>query len=570
MDKNISTSSNSNNMNDNAFDKFLFSDEKEKTMWTNAIFIFDSSALLDVYFLPNTARAKIYSDVFERLPDRLWIPSHVNYEYLKNREKIIEKPIPEKYNPLKKKVKEFKTKAKSDFLKRIEEISRETKKDDKHPHIEQTGIEEFKKNIEQFLEQVKRFENTIVSQIESAEKEVISVKDSDDLLQALEKSFKVGREYSFEEIIEITKEGKHRYEFKIPPGYGDFYNKEKKGTQIFGDLIIWKQILEYSKEVGKPIILITNDIKKDEDWCYLDGNATEDRIYSPREELIKEIYDYSNVDFWMYNLPQFLYNANKYLESNIMEEVIQNFSQLLNTKNKAGDYLKFKCEKCGRLHKYNGTEFNLDFDCVGTSERNMGTENQYRAEEYFKCTCGNEITAKFEVWEYPIGGHNYDSTELSGAKLLESFYFTIDFFANEREHDLHMCDECEGNKDGVGNYYYLYDDIPIDNDYDNSAPEHKYNSTNGGACQYCSTLHIRCPQCNSTTAFPEVDTDVECEGGCGLVFNLETGDPRDSSDERILKIIDNRKVKCNSCGELFIDDRHIEMCYECEEKLNSN
>jgi hypothetical protein len=415
-------------MNKDIMNQYLLTEEKERLLWNEAVIVFDSSALLDIYFIPKIARAKIYTEVFERLPNRLWIPSHVQYEYLKNRENSISKPISEKYEPLKKKVKNFNIIGESEFLKRIDEISRESQKDNRHPYIEQTKINDFKKNIEIFLLQIKDFEGQVLEQIENAEKEVLSVKDSDDVLEALDKYFTFGREYSYNEILEITKEGKHRCEFRIPPGYGDFYNKEKKGTQIFGDLIVWKQILEYSKEVKKPIIFITNDIKKDEDWCYLTKDATEDRIYRPREELIKEIKDFSGVDFWMYNLPQFLYKTNKYLKSTIKEDIIKNVSQFLITKGKKEEYLRFKCNKCRRIHKYHKLNLNLDFECVDSFERSMGPENHYVAEEYFECKCGNEIHVTFEVWEYPVGAHNYDSIEIDGAKLIESFYFTVNFY----------------------------------------------------------------------------------------------------------------------------------------------
>ena len=556
-------------MNRDNIKPFLLTDEKEEILWEKAIVVFDSSALLDIYFLPISARTKIYSEIFDKLPERLWIPSHVEFEYLKNRENSISNPISEKYDPLKQKIKKFDSIGKSELLKRIEEISRETQKDDKHPYIEQSGINAFKKNIEDFILQIKTFEETVIKQIEEAEKEVLSVKETDDVLNALEKSFKVGREYSFDEIIEITKEGKHRYEYKIPPGYGDYYNKEKKGTQIFGDLIIWKQILEFSKEAKQPIIFITNDIKKDEDWCYLDKKATEDRIYSPREELIKEIKDFSGIDFWMYNLPQFLYNANKYLKSSIKEEVIQNISQFLNTKDKKGNYLKFKCDECGKIHKYHELDFDLDFDCVGGSERNMGTENQYVAEESFECECGNEINTKFEVWEYPVGVHNYDSVEMEGAELIESFQFSVDFYGESDDNDsFYPCDVCDGNRDNVGSYVDFYDKISLDNEYDNSSPNHKFQFVFSGNCQWCNTLHIKCPKCKSVTVLDEDNKNIECEGGCGLTFHKESDYDPDGDGSFTLKLIDHRKEKCPSCGEMFIDNRKIGVCEKCDLKLN--
>jgi hypothetical protein len=555
-------------MNRDSINAFLLTDEKEKLLWEKSIIVFDSSALLDIYFLPKVARAKIYSEIFKKLTGRLWIPSQVQFEYLKNRESVIVKPIAEKYTPLKHKIKIFDSIAKLELLKKIEEISRESQKDDKHPYIEQSAINKFKQNIENFILQIKSFEDDTLKQIEAAETEVLAVKNTDDVLDALEKSFKVGREFSFEEIIEITKEGKHRYEYKIPPGYGDFYSKDKKGTQIFGDLIIWKQILEFSKEEKQPIIFITNDIKKDEDWCYLDKKATEDRIFSPREELIKEIKDFSGVDFWMYNLPQFLYNANKYLKSSIKEEVIQNISQFLNTKDKKGKYLKFKCDACGRIHKYH--ELDLDFDCIGGSERNMGAENQYVAEEKFECDCGNDITIKFEVWEYPVGVHNYDSIEIDGAELIESFHFTVNFF-DDSDDGFYQCHICDGNNDNVGNYVDFYTKLPLDNEYDSSSPNHKYQFVYAGNCQWCNTLHIKCPRCKSITVISEDNEDnedIECEGGCGLTFMKKTSSSPDDYDDFTLKLIDHRKIKCSSCGNLFVDNNKIGVCKECDLKLN--
>lgn len=554
-------------MNREKLEPYILTVEKEEKLWKESIIVFDSSALLDFYFLPKVSRTKIYTEIFEKLLGRLWLPSQVEYEYLKNRESSITNPIIEKYNPLKEKVKKFENVTKSDLLKKIEEISRESSKSDKHPYIEQHEINTFKKSIESFLSQVKSFEDKVLKQIENAEKEVFDVKESDDVLEALEKYFKVGREFSFNEIIEITEEGKHRYDFKIPPGYGDFYKKDKKGTQIFGDLIIWKQILEFSKENKLPIIFITNDIKKDEDWCYLDKNVKEDRILRPREELIKEIKDISNVDFWMYNLPQFLYNANKYLESKIRETVIQNISQFLNTKDKKGKYLKFQCENCGRIHKYHKLDFDLDFQCVGGSERNMGIENLYVAEEIIECSCGNQIDINFEVWEYPEGVHNYDTIGIDGAELWESFYFTVDFYGEPEDDKFCGCHVCDGDKGKVENYVDFHSYISLDNEYDRSSPNHKFRTVCRGNCMSCGTLHIRCPKCNSVTAISENNENIECEGGCGLTFFKETSGHSPEDGDFSLKLIDHRKVKCSSCGKMYVDHQHVGVCDKCDLKL---
>lgn len=388
-------------------------------------------------------------------------------------------------------------------------------------------------------------------------------------MNSLETYFKVGREFSFEEIIEITKEGKHRYEFKIPPGYGDFYKKEKLGTQIFGDLIIWKQILEYSKERKKPIIFITNDITKENDWCYRDMDATELRIYSPREELIKEIKDYSSVDFWMYNLPQFLYQANKRIESKVQEETIQNLFQLVNQKDSRSQYLAFKCENCGRIHKYYESEVDLEFENIGGSERSMGVENQYVAEERFNCSCGKDITAKFEVWEYPVGVHNYDNITLEGAKLIESYYFTVDFYEDDNDHFI-TCHACDGNREGMGNFVRFDSSLDLMNQYNHDDPRSEYKFVGYGSCDWCNSLHIECPDCTAITLMDQNDANenVECEGGCGLIFKLDTSNDRENLGEFDLILVDDRIKECEYRGKEFIDENHYGICQKCEEKYN--
>ncbi len=143
--------------------------------------------------------------------------------------------------------------------------------------------------------------------------------ENDDVFEAFKQYITVGRDFKYNEIYTITSEGEHRYKYKIPPGYED---KDKIGTQIFGDLIIWKQILEYSIEAQKPIIFICNDLK--EDWYNVDKSTSEKKIRAPREELLKEIYDFSGTEFWMYNLTQFLEKSNVYLGTSINETDIQN------------------------------------------------------------------------------------------------------------------------------------------------------------------------------------------------------------------------------------------------------
>lgn len=137
----------------------------------------------------------------------------------------------------------------------------------------------------------------------------------DDVLKSLTKYFKTGQEYSYSSLTEIIKEGEFRYKHSIPPGYKD--RDEKIGFQIYGDLILWKQILDYAKFSSKPVILVIDDGK--EDWWHLTNKREMER---PREELILEMKEVAKVDFWMYSSIAFFEKANEILDTKIKENAI--------------------------------------------------------------------------------------------------------------------------------------------------------------------------------------------------------------------------------------------------------
>lgn len=59
---------------------------------------------------------------------------------------------------------------------------------------------------------------------------------------------KITDKFSEEELVQIYKEGKLRYDKKIPPGYQD--DKKSEGHK-FGDLVLWNQILNKAKKKKK-------------------------------------------------------------------------------------------------------------------------------------------------------------------------------------------------------------------------------------------------------------------------------------------------------------------------------
>lgn len=75
------------------YKKYYLDDEKVSDILKNGIIVFDTSALLDLYYYSSETRTEIFEKVFGYLNGRLWMPAQVHFEYLKNKEKVSEKPI---------------------------------------------------------------------------------------------------------------------------------------------------------------------------------------------------------------------------------------------------------------------------------------------------------------------------------------------------------------------------------------------------------------------------------------------------------------------------------------------
>ena len=66
---------------------------------------------------------------------------------------------------------------------------------------------------------------------------------------------------SQEDIFTWCEEGQERYKKEIPPGFKDA--KSKDGVRKYGDLIIWKELLNFARTQSKDIVFITDDVKAD-------------------------------------------------------------------------------------------------------------------------------------------------------------------------------------------------------------------------------------------------------------------------------------------------------------------
>ena len=272
--------------------------EIEEKIWKEAIIIFDSSSLLNLYKLSDKAKDDFINNVIIKLKKRIWLPFFVFFEYNKNRHKPINETI-ELYNELKK--------MSSKINENFEQIVNHTKNKDNHPIIDNEIIIDFEPKL-------KEFKKIIEKEIEDKIKQINQLFEEDELKNNINK-LEIGEKISYKEIQEIINEGGIRYQHKIPPGYKDI---DKLGFQKFADLIIWKEILKFSSTNNKSIIFVVDDNK--EDWWVINQK---NKPTKPREELVYEICENSDINFLMYNTSSFIKASKNKLQLDFLEGTIE-------------------------------------------------------------------------------------------------------------------------------------------------------------------------------------------------------------------------------------------------------
>lgn len=416
----------------------ILTPEREEKLWSEAIFVFDTSSICALYNLKADSQ-KIVADILNKLKDRIWIPAQVKYEYLKNREKVIDNPVNECYND------PHIVKTGHQFVNNFSDFLKDNENNDYHPYIKDDSFHELtqkrdvlKKTIEEIIELIKKEKKDRISEIQSIK--------INDCIKDTFLTLKCGQAFSFNEILGIIQEGEFRYRNTIPPGYKD--KDTKQGSQIYGDLIIWKEILRYACQENKSVIFVCDDVK--EDWLQKNGKDIE----TPRVELIKEFQDTAGTDFWMYTIKKFidkleLYNKEpsilplyKGLEG--IKYVLEVKELKTRTKSIQREYIIVRCNECGQEIIVEYDDLDFEWEAVSGYERSMGTETEYQSTEYIDCHhCNNQIEIEFHIWEYPIGSLNNDSIEINGGEIVSDIYdFSNRICLQDYNENYDICEKC--------------------------------------------------------------------------------------------------------------------------------
>ena len=265
------------------YKKYYPDDDKIKNMIQDSTIVFDTSALLDLYYYSPSTREEIFQKVFVYLEKRLFIPAQVYFEYLKNKSFVSNKPISSYRNLISKdnktkdggyvdKIaelsKEIENKVLSTLEGQLQTLKEKTQCKEKHPYFDtlvygdfEKSLAKFKLSAAEFIKETDEFRNDFEQTVEERIREIKKT-EFDMVYDAIKKHFQIGKEFSFSNMLEIAKEGAFRYSELIPPGYKD--SEDKIGLHKYGDLYLWKQILIQAKQNKKDFILVINDLK--EDW----------------------------------------------------------------------------------------------------------------------------------------------------------------------------------------------------------------------------------------------------------------------------------------------------------------
>jgi predicted nucleic acid-binding protein len=285
----------------------------------NTLFIFDTNILLSLYRCEESTRLQ-FLEVWRNLKDQVWIPFNVCLEYQRNRLGVINSSR----NSLKSISKVLNNGIDTVFLD-FEKSGPIRETLSRYSNL-RTELGELKDSLSKIVSEF------TLNSLESRRKNIDFINSHDEIRDLIDELTAgcIGEEPDQDFIDKVNKEGATRYKYLTGPGFADA--KEKQNDRFsfnginfdaqYGDLYIWKQIVQKAKDQQyKNIIYVTNDEK--EDFVYkING-----KIRGPSESLVTEIKKESNIDVFLLNqIDSFLHHAVKSLNANIDEPSITELS----------------------------------------------------------------------------------------------------------------------------------------------------------------------------------------------------------------------------------------------------
>lgn len=300
---------------------------KENMTSENTIIVFDTNSLLNVFrFTPEAS--KEYFEIIQSIQDKIYIPYLVALEFHFHKSETL---LLNEINV---------TKFKNNFSKNWNKLKSEAAKTLFSSLSYRNDID--KKELNAYLSDLLNsedlnIENKLVEKISSISENQTNIFNA--LVEIMHS--KTGERYTQDMITKIEKEGEERYKNGIPPGFNDANKKLSRSyngikyQQKFGDLIIWKDIINKAKEDRiKHVIFVTSDGKRGSktDLNYKvcvgnDGNGKKKyQIIGPRIELIEEMKNETGADFYLMDELEFM---KQFSQEEVSSQVAKSISDTL-------------------------------------------------------------------------------------------------------------------------------------------------------------------------------------------------------------------------------------------------
>lgn len=287
---------------------YLYStDEIDKIKKEVTLFVFDTNVWLDLYTLPKKCVDEILHG-FTWRTDMIWLPNQVFIEF-KNNYKSSRGTGSFKPN--------LKCNLEEVFKKFEDSIDTNFKIYKEKEIIEVPQINQLKNHILQEIQLLKGSTFPKANEIFENIKKLNSYSEKNDdieiLINALRRSSHANG-FKVLELLKIYEEGEVRFKYNTPPGFMDKEkpnNKKNETTQSkYGDLILWKELLQKGKESKCNLVLVQNEKKAD--WWDMSNNAR--KIPKVMIEEFDEVKGKESNKFLMMDFNEFLFHFSSYFE----------------------------------------------------------------------------------------------------------------------------------------------------------------------------------------------------------------------------------------------------------------
>ncbi|MEM0634050.1 PIN-like domain-containing protein [Providencia rettgeri] len=373
-------------------------DDEIKAIWEddNTLFIFDTNVLLSLYAFKSESRDDFFK-VLSKIESRIWIPFHVCLEFQLNRITVI-KNRRNSFSKLKKGIGGLHDILKLD-KKPFTTLQTEFSLQKKYPEVHQS-LDKLQKDLDagvkKLNEELKLSIQNLEQSVNKIDTEKLFVNSDDFIRNKIDHYFnddRVGNNNfkTQSELDEFNKYGAERYENNIPPGYEDaklkgeeeFFFDGLRYKRKFGDLIIFKQIIDYAKDKKqKNIIFISEDVK--EDWRQIEDFGGE-KILGARIELKREIFNEAGVEnFLIFNIEDFIQKTKEHLNVNINKDTIKNIKSSLAN---AAEVLKNEKNKKIEAYQINFNPKIREYeneDCKFEWDEKLGRYNSLKCNDGFE------------------------------------------------------------------------------------------------------------------------------------------------------------------------------------------